>query len=111
MQQPTLLDLPEDILCRVCELCASSQPGAVAALDALALTCHATRAALDKTFILDFLKKGELSDKIKAAEKELEGASKALDAARKRDLCALAVEVSHAKEVATGLAAPAPAPG
>jgi len=47
MQQPTLLDLPEDILCRVCELCASSQPGAVAALDALALTCHATRAALE----------------------------------------------------------------
>ena len=34
-----------------------------------------------------------------------------LDTARKRDRCALAVEVSHAKEVATGLAAPAPAPG
>ncbi len=33
MQQPTLLELPEDILCRVCELCASSQPGAVAAQD------------------------------------------------------------------------------
>ena len=47
MQQPTLLELPEDILCRVCELCASSQPGAVAALDALALTCRATRAALE----------------------------------------------------------------
>ena len=42
---------------------------------------------------------------------ELAAARATLDAARKRDLCALAVEVSHAKEVATGLAAPAPAPG
>ena len=42
---------------------------------------------------------------------ELAAARATLDAARKRDLCALAVEVSHAKDVATGLAAPAPAPG
>lgn len=41
---------------------------------------------------------------------ELAQARTALDAGRKRDLCALAVEVSHAKEVAGSLPAPAPAP-